>query len=162
MQNKIIKNILNIIIALLVVFATYFFIFGYYLPSIYNHKAEWARQAEARGCLSKLSTACISTFKTSKNIDSTIEKINKELIGSTEGVPGPKSNNCISGYYFYYFLKKIDDSKVAIVAARCVAGGKEPQGIEAYNLELITDCSTGEETLKTSFSKSTRVPYSEY
>lgn len=114
----------------------------------YSRMMEKARQDEAKYVLKELRTICVAAFENLKNLDSAIESTNKKIIDD-KNIPGPGPNNCISTNSFYYSLKKTDNSKVAFIATRCISNGKVPQGVKAYNLKLITDCSTGEDTWET-------------
>jgi len=110
----------------------------------YSRMIEKARGAEARailGDIRKLAIARVMEIGVANVGTITDANLN---IGATLGqdIPGPAA--CLATHYFRYSATKANP--MVITATRCVAGGKNPQGVAGNTLSLTYNFTTGLDT----------------
>ena len=49
---------------------------------------------------------------------------------------------CTGTHYFAYYINDISDPSVNVIAIRCTSGGKSPQGVRDYTVELTSNLVT--------------------
>lgn len=124
-------SVVIIILGILAVFA---------VPQ-FSKVVERSRAAEARVVLGAIRTNAAAIY---------MEKNSCEPYCSFWNIaadyPGPAAVNCRPSHYFWYDTGRSATS-VTIIATRCLAGGKEPQGVlPAGTLQLDSVFSTGVDT----------------
>ncbi len=108
----------------------------------YSAVVEKSRGAEARQILGQMRSLCAGLFQqASTTADCT--DANLGIGVSNDQVPGVAAANCRASHFFFYDGTAAAPNSITLVATRCIAGGKAPQGQAARTLTLTANLNTG-------------------
>jgi len=106
----------------------------------YMRMVEKSRGAEARSIIGAIRSEAAGIYMASNN--SCLTCIDANLgIGAT-GYPGPAVANCRGTHYFAYSTVGVVNG-VTILATRCTAAGKPPQGAAGDFVQDVVNYATG-------------------
>jgi len=112
----------------------------------YTRAIEKSRGAEAKQVIGQLrSTAAAYRMEHGNNLTGFTSALAGIGTGADQ-IPGSGAGNCRPTNYFAYTVSDVTADSVIFTAARCVTGGKEPQGASTVTLTLTTNFAAGTET----------------
>lgn len=114
----------------------------------YNRMIEKSRSAEARAIFGAIRTNLAGIRMETGSCSVGSIAATETRIGIGSDYPGPAAANCAATHYFWYDLTAVGANGFTVVATRCNAGGKNPQGtiVPAGTIRLVTDFATGADT----------------
>lgn len=104
---------------------------------------ERSRGAEAKLALEQIRYEAVALYLQERGSELFTDAL-AGIGGEDDSIPGPTAADCISKHYFWYKIEA--NSRVrnfSAIATRCLAGGKQPQGILAGYLKLSTNFTAG-------------------
>jgi len=114
----------------------------------YTRVIEKSRSAEAKQIMGAIRSNAASIYMQNNSSCTNCTAAN---VGIGTDYPGPAVNNCENSHYFWYNVTANDANSLTMLATRCLAGGKPPQGTApAGTVQLVSDFrSTGGDTWTT-------------